>query len=452
MEIKPFKAFRFDPGVVGDVGSCIAPPYDCLSPAQQQQLYQKNKYNIVRIIKGKTTPADGESNNQYTRAADYFNRWAEEGVLRQDSTEAVYAYVQDFGLSGIRFHRLSFIALARIEELGRAVRDHENTFNGPIIDRLNLIKATGAKFGLPFMLYEDDQKIADKIIENVARQKPLIDTTSHEPSPSEGLDEPRATSHETVRHRLFAVTAKDDIKAISKMMLDKSCIIADGHHRYQTALRYLKETSNPKAAYQMAAFANTCHEGLIILATHRLVGKLENFDLRKLLADIKENFEVAEFEFDSPRAKTKAKQKMSAQMKDDCNSDKNAFGIYGGTGTFYVAVLKDKRAMDSVVPERSRPWRSLDVAVLHKLVLEKLLGIDKKKFASGSNVEYIKGAGNAIDEAIAKVDGGQKQVAFFMNAVKLQQLKTVTDAGEKMPQKSTYFYPKIYTGLTINKL
>ena len=436
MEIKPFKAFRFDSGVVGDVGSCIAPPYDCLSPAQQQQLYQKNKYNIVRIIKGKTTPADSESNNQYTRAADYFNGWAEEGVLRQDSTKAVYAYVQDFGLSGIKFHRLNFIALARIEELGKAVRDHENTFNGPIIDRLNLIKATGAKFGLPFMLYEDDQKIADKIIENAIDSRPLIDF----------LDE------QDVRHRLFAITAKDDIEEISKMMLDKSCIIADGHHRYQTALRYLKETSNPKAAYQMTAFANTCHEGLIILATHRLVGKLENFDLRKLLADIKENFEVAEFAFDSPQAKTKAKQKMLAQMKEHCNSDKNAFGIYGGTGTFYVAVLKDKRAMDSVVPERSRPWRSLDVAMLHKLVLEKLLGIDKKKLASGSNVEYIKGTGNAIDEAIAKVDGRQKQVAFFMNAVKLQQLKTVTDAGEKMPQKSTYFYPKIYTGLTINKL
>lgn len=452
MEIKPFKAFRFDAGVVGDVGSCIAPPYDCLSPSQQQQLYEKSKYNIVRIIKGKTTASDNADNNQYTRAAGYLDTWIKNGVLKQDPLETIYAYVQDFELANAAvpdgdgrtdiqlkrrgFQRFSFIALARIEELGKTVRDHENTFNGPIVDRLNLIEATGAKFGLPFMLYEDDQNVADEIIENAVAGRPLIDF----------LDE------QEVRHRLFAITAKDDIEAISKMMQDKSCIIADGHHRYQTALRYLKETSNPKTAYQMTAFANTCHEGLIVLATHRLVGNLKNFDLRKLLADIEEDFKVTKFEFGSPHAKTEAKQKMLAQMKAEHNRDKNVFGVYAGNGSFYAAVLKNKQAMDSAAPERSRPWCLLDVAVLHKLVLEKLLGIDEKKLASGNNVEYIKGTGNAIDEAIAKVDGRQKQVALFMNPIKIQQLKTITDAGEKMPQKSTYFYPKIFTGLTINKL
>ncbi|HIJ52295.1 MAG TPA: DUF1015 domain-containing protein [Planctomycetes bacterium] len=456
MEIKPFKAFRFDPGAVGDVGRCISPPYDVISPTQQQQLYEKSKYNIVRIIKGKTTSFDNDDNNQYTRAADYLKTWVEKGVLRQDSTESIYAYVQDFELDNPAqrlcrtvpdsqtaiqlkrrsFQRFSFIALARIEDLGKAVRDHENTFNGPIIDRLNLIEATGAKFGLPFMLYEDAQNIADDIIESAVDNRPLIDF----------LDE------QDVRHRLFAITAKDGIEAISEMMQDKSCIIADGHHRYQTALRYLKETSNPKTAYQMTAFANTRHEGLIVLATHRLVGNLKNFDLRKLLADIKEDFEVAKFEFGSPHAKTAAKQKMLAQMKAEHNRDKNVFGVYGGNCSFYTAVLKNKQAMDSAAHERSRSWCLLDVAVLHKLVLEKLLGIDGKKLASGSNVEYIKGTGSAIDEAIAKVDGRQKQVALFMNPIKMQQLKTITDVGEKMPQKSTFFYPKVFTGLTINKL
>ena len=324
MEIKPFKAFRFDPGVVGDVGSCISPPYDVISPTQQRQLYEKSKYNIVRIIKGKTTSFDNDDNNQYTRAADYLKTWVEKGVLRQDSTESIYAYVQDFELDNPAqrlcrtvpdsqtaiqlkrrsFQRFSFIALARIEDLGKAVRDHENTFNGPIIDRLNLIEATGAKFGLPFMLYEDAQNIADDIIESAVDNRPLIDF----------LDE------QDVRHRLFAITAKDGIEAISEMMQDKSCIIADGHHRYQTALRYLKETSNPKTAYQMTAFANTRHEGLIVLATHRLVGNLKNFDLRKLLADIKEDFEVAKFEFGSPHAKTEAKQKMLVQMKGELDA------------------------------------------------------------------------------------------------------------------------------------
>ena len=436
MEVKPFKAFRFDAGVVGDVSSCVAPPYDVISPSQQQQLYQKSRYNIVRITKGKKTAFDNDNNNQYTRAADYLKTWIEKGILKQDSAEAIYAYVQDFQLAGRNFRRNSFIALARLEEYGKTVRPHEETLEEPKIDRLNLKRATVTKFGLVFMLYEDQMQIADKIIENAARGKPLIDF----------LDE------QNVRHRLFAITGKDSIETIAKMILDKSCIIADGHHRYETALNYYKETANPAAAYQMIAFINTRHGGLIILATHRLVGNIENFHLKKLIADLKENFEITEYQFDSPQAKTDAKQRMSAQMKAEYDRDKNAFGIYSGNNAFYVAVLKDKRAIDSVVTNMSNHWKSLDVSVLHKLILEKLLGIGEKELASGSNIEYVKDTDNAIDESITKVDRGQRQVAFFMNPVKMQQIEKVTAVGEKMPQKSTYFYPKVYTGLTINKL
>lgn len=438
MEIKPFKAFRFDSGVVGDVGSCIAPPWDVISPAQQQQLYEKSEYNIVRIIKGKTTPSDNDSNNRYTRAADLLNTWIEKGILKQDSAETIYAYVQDFQLAGNKFQRFGFIALAKLEEFGPPwrVRPHEQILREPMIDRLNLKRATAAKFGLPFMLYEDEQAIADKIIEKTARQKPLIDFINKQ----------------DVRHRLFAITANDDIDAIAKMMLDKSCIIADGHHRYTTGLSYAKESSNPAAKYQMLAFVNTLHEGLVVLATHRLVGNLENFSSEKLIADLKKNFEINEYHFDSPQTETAAKQKMLAQMKTAHNNSKNAFGIYLSDNAFYVAVLKNKQAMDSAAPEKSNAWRSLDVSVLQKLVLEKLLGIDEKKLASGSNVEYIKDADDAIDESITKVDAGKKQAAFFMNPIKVQQLKMVTEAGERMPQKSTYFFPKMHTGLTINKL
>ncbi|MBA7468259.1 hypothetical protein ES707_03502 [subsurface metagenome] len=436
MEVKPFKAFRFDSGTVGDVGSCIAPPYDVISPAQQEQLYKKNEYNIVRIIKGKTTPSDNPGNNQYTRAADYLNSWLKKGVLKQDLAEAIYAYVQDFQRAGTQFQRFSFIALAKLEKFGKTVRPHEQTLIEPKIDRLNLKRATVAKFGLVFMLYEDEKKIADQIVENTAGKEPLVDF----------VDE------QNVRHRLFAITTKSNIDAIAKMMLDKSCIIADGHHRYETALNYYKETANPAAAYQIIAFVNTHNEGLVILATHRLVGNLENFQLERLLADLKESFEISEYHFDSPQAKTDARQKALAQMKVEQQNDKNAFVIYGGGNAFYLAVLRDKHAMDAVAPNMSGPWKSLDVSVLHKLILEKILGIGEKQLAGGTQLEYIKDTDNAIDESIARVDAGQKQAAFFMNPVKMQQLKMVTAAGEKMPQKSTYFYPKIYTGLTINKL
>jgi len=436
MEIKPFKAYRFDSSIVGDVGNCISPPYDVISPSLQQQLYKKSDYNIVRIINGKTTPSDNDKNNQYTRAADYLKGWIEKGILKQDSTENIYAYIQDFELDNRHFQRNSFIALAKLEDFGKAVRPHEETLEEPKIDRLNLKRATKADSGLVFMLYEDQQRIADKIIENNTSQKPLIDF----------YDE------HNVRHRLFAVTAKDDIDAITKMISDKSCIIADGHHRYETALNYARETANPAAAYQMTAFVNTCNEGLMILATHRLVGNLRDFQFEKFMSALKKSFEITEFSFISARNKTKAKQKMSEQLKAACDRGQNTFGTYTGNNAFYVAVLKDKQTMNSIAPNMSEAWRSLDVSVLHKLALEKLLGIGEKELSIGNNVEYIKDTGNAIGESIAKIDEGQKQVAFFMNPPKMQQLRMVTAAGEKMPQKSTYFYPKMHTGLTINKL
>lgn len=436
MEVKPFKAFRFNAAAVGDAGSCVAPPYDVISASQQDVLYEKNEYNIVHIIKGKTTPSDTADNNPYTRAAEYFNSWIEKGALKQDPEEAIYAYVQDFDLAGAAFHRLSFIALAKLEELGKTVKDHEQTFDGPKIDRLNLKRATAADFGSVFVLYEDEQNIADDIIEKAASQRPLVDF----------LDE------QDVRHRLFGITAKDDIDAITKMMLDKSCIIADGHHRYGTGLIYSRETANPAAEYQMLAFANTRHEGLVILATHRLLGNLKDFDAAKLITALKDNFEITEYKFTStPGDKEAAKQKMLAKMKTEHDGDTIAFGIYAGNNIFYTAALKNKQAMNPVAPNMSTHWRALDVSVLHKLILEKLLGIGEKQLADGA-LEYIKDTDKAIDESIAKVDSGQKQAAFFTNPVKMQQIKMVTDAGEKMPQKSTYFFPKVYSGLTINKL
>jgi uncharacterized protein (DUF1015 family) len=436
MQIKPFKAFRFDKAVVGDVGSCIAPPYDVINDDQREQLYKKNEYNIVRIIKGKTNTSDNGDNNQYTRAADYLDKWIQQGALKQDPADTIYAYVQDFEISGMQIQRLAFIAMARLEEFGEIVRPHEQILNKPMLDRLNLKKATKADFGLVFMLYEDEQEIADKIIEQTITTEPLIDFTDEQ----------------NVRHRLFPIMAEDDIQQIVNMMNTKSCVIADGHHRYTTGLTYSKENNHPTAGYQMLAFANISHKGLIVLATHRLAGNLENFSFERLLTDLKENFELTEFKFDSPENKRDARQNMLKKMKAEHDNDRNAFGIYGSINAFYVAALKDKQVMDSIMPDMSSALRTLDLSVLHKLILEKILGIDEEKLAKGENLQYVKDTPNAIDESISQVDSGKKQVAFFTNPVKMQQLKLVTDAGERMPQKATYFYPKIFTGLTIQKL
>jgi len=454
MKIKPFKAYRFSEAVVGDVGRCIAPPYDVIRPAQQKRLYEKSQYNIVRITKGITTPADSQADNQYTRAAEVFKNWLATGALAQDAVEAIYGYVQDFQIGGADFQRLTFIALAKLEELGAVVRPHERILSEPITDRLNLVRATQAQFGLVFMLYEDPDGVADKAIQKVAVQKPVIDFVDDD----------------AVRHRVFAIADKKAIASIAKMMRNKTCVIADGHHRYTTGLLYAKESDNPAAQCQMLGFCNTRHEGLIVLATHRLVGGLDNFNFDDLLSGLETSFKLTKYPFDpaqgrpfnSDGTKLAARRQMLEQMKAEHQRDKNAFGIYGAAGApsavssgpncFYVAVLADASAMDSAAPDMSVSWRSLDVAILQKLILEKLLGIGDEQLAGGKHIEYVKDGNHAVDEVIAKVDSGCKQAAFFLNPPKIRQIQLVAEHGERMPQKSTYFYPKLFTGLTIQKL
>lgn len=436
MEVRAFRAYRFDPAVVGDVGDCIAPPYDVISEEQQERLYAQNEHNIVRISRAKSFAGDSDTDNQYTRARGYLNEWISSGALKQDSAEAIYGYVQDYDLAGSHFQRLTFIALAKLEDFGKIVKPHEETLEKPMQDRLNLTRATAAQFGLVFMLYNDERGIADRIIEGAAAGSALIDFTDEQ----------------GVRHRLYAITARKDVDTIARMMRDKSVIIADGHHRYTTGLMYSRENSNPAAKYQMLAFTNMAHEGLTVLATHRLVANLAGFDMKRLIADLGRSFKVTAMTFDDEKSKADAKDEMLARMKRKMEKGGSAFVIYGGDGAFYLAALKDGLAMDSAVPERSAAYRSLDVAVLHRLILEELLGIDEQCRVKGENLEYVKGTPNAVDDSIARVDAGEKQAAFFVNPIRMSQLIGVTDAGERMPQKSTYFYPKMFTGLTINKL
>ena len=395
MEIKAFKAYRFNPDVVGEAGACIAPPYDVINPAQQQRLYQQSPYNIVRIIRGKTEADDNETKNQYTRAADYLKDWLAKGALKQDGKEAIYAYVQDFEVAGKRYHRSGFIALGKLAEYGSGVRPHENTLDGPKADRLKLMQATAAQFGQIFMLYDDAKKTADKIIEKTAAaKKPMIDFTDEE----------------KVRHQMFAIDDAKDISAIARAMKDKETVIADGHHRYETALNYRRLTDNPAADWQMMAFVNMQNEGLVILPIHRLVGNLQSFDIGLLVKKLQSEFKVTEFTYSSSDSKQKAKGLMFKRMQRAFGQGKNAFGIYDG-GNFYFIVLKNKKALEPL--DMNDALKSLDVVVLHKLILEGILGIGERQLAGETNIEYIKDIGTAVDEAIATVDKGEKQTCFL---------------------------------------
>jgi len=434
MEIRAFKAFRFNEDVVGDAGSCISPPYDVIDADQQEKLYRQNPYNIVRIIKGKTEPSDNRDNNQYTRAAQYLKSWMEKGVLKQDSKESIYAYIQDFELAGANLQRISFIAKARLEPVGQTVKDHEQTLDGPLTDRMNLIKATCAVFGLVFMLYEDPDNNVETIVKNIEQQPPLLDH----------LDE------QNTRHRLLAITSGQQTEKIINAMRNKICIIADGHHRYETALGFAKQ--NPRARYQMLAFSNIHGQGPVILACHRLIGNVENLSFEELFNRLNKSFEITKFRFNTPKSKKAALEQMLAKIKAEHERNKNAFGIYGQTGCFYSAVLKDKQLMNSAAPDKSVFWRALDVAVLRKLVIEKHLRLDENSLFETNKIKYVKDTAGATDALISEVDAGKKQLAFFMNPVKPKQFLDVVNNSERMPQKSTYFYPKVYSGLAIDKL
>jgi uncharacterized protein (DUF1015 family) len=437
MEIKPFRAWRFDGKVTQDAGQCIAPPYDVIDKNLQQALYDQNPYNVVRAILGQTSNSDTPHDNQYTRARTYLDKAIANKALKQDSKETFYAYVQDFSIGQTPYCRSGIIGLGKIEPFGKGVQPHEKTLDGPKADRLRLSRATAAQFGLIFMLYDDPAKTAEAIIGKAAAKPTAMDYTDSE----------------QVRHRIYAIDTPAEIDTLKHMMSSQKTIIADGHHRYETALNYWKQTGRPEAQYLMMTFVNMRNEGLVIQPTHRLINEVKDFSIQNLLSNMKKDFpNIVKFDFTDEKSKIKAKDAMFDLMKKAGSNGKNAFGIYAGQKNFYVATLMDLAPMKRIAPTMSDAARGLDVNVLHLLILEKHLGIGDKQLAAESNIEYIKDIGDAIGRSIKKVDDGDCQAVFFVNPTRIDQVQAVAAAGEKMPQKSTFFYPKVFSGVTINIL
>lgn len=434
MQIKPFRAYRFNPAVVGNVGDCIAPPYDVIDSTMQEQLHQKNPWNIVRATRGKTAPDDTPQNNVYTRAAEFLEKAIAEKALIPECCDAVYAYVQDFQIGPKRLERSGIIALGKLQRYGGGVQPHEKTLEGPKADRLNLTRATACQLGQIFMLYDDPANTEKTLIASAMKQVPVLD----------------AIDVEGVRHRLYVIHDPLLINLFAQMMASKQTIIADGHHRYETALNYWAETQNEQASWQMMTFVNMRNEGLVIQPTHRLLVNMPDFDSTALLNELRGEFEIAEYAFRNKAQKQQAQKDMFATMEAERSG--NCFGFYAGDGAFYAIKLKNTEIMSRLYPDMSEAARKLDVNVLHKLILEKHLGICDVKLASQSHLVYIKDLGDAIDKSIARVDSGRSQGVFFMNPTRIEQVQAVASAGEKMPQKSTFFYPKIFSGLTIRKM
>jgi uncharacterized protein (DUF1015 family) len=444
-EIQPFRAFRYDTNRV-NLADVLTQPYDKISPAMQESYYAKSPYNLVAIEKGRVLPNDSPQDNVYTRAGKKTQEWIAEKVLIQDSTPNIYVYSQEYLVPGThtRKTRMGFIALGRIEDYdAHVVFRHERTLSAPKADRIELLRHTNVQTGQLFMLYNDAPRSIDNLLEDIA----------HKSAPQEMQDEFGVT------HRLWPVSDQASIRRIQNAMADKKLIIADGHHRYETALNLRNEgraklkQADPYAAHEFAmmTFINTHSKGLTILPTHRLVRNLASFDFDKFRKTVGQYFDWYSYPF------LNAEERVTAYvdfLKDfqTVNHGRRGVGIYpgansAGAGAFYLFLLRRDADLETILPDISEAQRSLDVVLLHRLIIEKGLGISQDAVAGEQNVGYTR----EMESAIAAVDKGEAQLALLLNPVRVQQVADIALGGDVLPQKSTDFYPKLLSGVTIFK-
>ncbi len=437
--IYPFRAWRYSPSAVR-LEDVVTQPYDKISPAMQQAYYQRSPFNLVRIILGLPELFDAERGESvYSRAAREFRAWREQGVLVQEKDPSLFAYAQRFRVPGTEVikERRGFIALGKLHDYAeQVVFRHEQTLSKPKSDRLNLLKATRAHFGQIFMLYSDPAGSVERILYDGA-----------------GPAEAEVTDEYGVLHRLWRVSDPAAIRLLTASMADKKLIIADGHHRYETALNYAKEhataapartewsaTELPQPAFSEAAammtFVNMDSDGLVILPTHRVVHGLKEFDPAAFARAAEEFFTV------TPLLESDA----ASYIQTLASQHGTAFVAVTRAGALLLRTRPEPVAAAlAALPERQR---QLDLSCLHSIVLDRLLGLNEEKVREQTNLLYLRDAAEAVEQ----VRRGEADAAFLTNPVSMEQLREVAFAGDVMPQKSTDFYPKLLSGLTIYAL
>ncbi len=430
-DIIPFRALRYNPSKVPP-GDVMTQPYDKISPAMQDRYYAASPYNLVRIILGKPQPGDNEQDNVYTRAAGWLRQWQNEGVLLRDAEPSIYVYAQRFTVpgdpAGPEIERRSFIALGRVEDYDRKnVFRHEQTLSKPKADRFNLLRATQAHCGQIFMVYSDPAGAVDGTLQQ------------------NGTPAVEVRDEYGVLHRMWKVSDPQVIASVQKKMADKKLIIADGHHRYETALNYRNEMrrqsdGNLQAATErvMMTFVNMDSPGLLVLPTHRVVFGLDDFSIFEMVAELRKYFEVEDL---GPVAGVAG----AMQHLHRAGKDRTALLAVTTHGAFLLRTRSDMQSAS--LSGLSEQQRGLDVVQLHKLVLEETLGMSEEDIRAQKHLKYVRDAAEAADEV-----GKGAQVAFLMNPVRMEQVRDIAFAGQVLPQKSTDFYPKMLSGLTIYSL
>ncbi|MDI6734814.1 MAG: DUF1015 domain-containing protein [bacterium] len=408
IEIVPFKGILYNQERFPDISPVVTPPYDVISAEQQEMYYQNHPYNSIRLILGKDQQGDNEANNKYTRAGDYFRTWLTEEILKQDECEAIYPLTQEFSYRAQKFIRKGFITLIKLEELGSGVFPHEKTLSRPKQDRLNLMLATKANFCQVFALYSDKEGILDECLN--MESTPVIDIKDEN----------------MVSNQLFRLTQPTKLKKIKEVMRAKDIFIADGHHRYETALNARKILGYN---FIMIYLTKMEGSGLTILPTHRLIRNMPHFQL----SAFEEFFEIK---------KVDSCEELFKKM-EEVRQPNHSFGIYTA-GKNYLLVLKERNIMDKLMGNKhSQGFKQLDVSILQTLVIEHILKIN----------DIEAGISYTHDEKKAKllVDENKYRAALFLNPTRISQMQELSLQHELMPQKSTYFYPKLLTGLVMNK-
>lgn len=407
--IKPFQPYRYS-AKAGDPVKLVTQPYDKINPKMQAAYLAASPHNLVRIILGERFASDNDSNNVYKRAAAYLNDWIRDGILARDPAPGLYAYFQEFQVpdTGERAVRKGFIGIGKVEDYSaNIVHRHEQTLSGPKKDRLELLRHTRAHFGQIFMLYPDPEGSVDRILDEAAQSTPVLDV----------LDDDKTC------HRVWAITEPATVSHIQELMAPKKLLIADGHHRYETALAYRNENpGDPAAEYVMMTFVNMHSPGLRILATHRVLSQLDSLSIAEFVTRVEESWTV------TPTSVEAIKIAFSVRKQ----------------GTVRIGVATEDGAW---LLERPRKDGELDVPILHREILTGLLGISEEAVRDEKHIHYVRG----IDAAIAAVSAGA-QIAFLLEPTPIEDMARIAFAGGVMPQKSTDFYPKLLSGVTIYKL
>lgn len=417
-EIIPFKGILYNPEKT-DASETMAPPYDIVTHDLKDELYQKSQYNVIRIDFGKDKDGDNDIENRYTRAAECLKEWRKEGILKQDPAPYFYCYEMSCEIYGAPRKMRGFLGAVKIEELGKGrIHPHEMTYSKPKSDRLNILRVCNANTSPIWSLYSSEEKTASSILEELSKEKPFIE----------------ADIGDGITHRLWKITDSSLIDKIKEEMSDKDVFIADGHHRYETALAFRREmtekglnkTGEEPFNYALMFLSNMEDEGLTLLPTHRIVEIDSDIHPREVLG---EHFEVYKIN-PGGRSNGEVRREMFEMMR----AKKHSFGMYLTNADMYYVISFNSSIEDMELPDC---LKKLDVTVLHQFIFEKLLNIDHYEYEMDP------------DLAVQRANKGNFEAVFFLNSTKIQDLKEVALAGHRMPPKSTYFYPKLLTGMVI---